>query len=145
MRRFCGSRKGGTREMSGVPPTRGGHSHMRHINGCNRGHSVVTGSPKTFGCGHRVTEGFWCGHRVTEHFWVWSRGHRTLLGVVTGSPKDIWCGHRITKVFQHCCMGSQSSAVQSRVKELHTYIQWCHECLVHQLRMLCRSLYYTRH
>ena len=25
---------------------------MRHINGCDWGHSVVTGSPKTFGCGH---------------------------------------------------------------------------------------------
>ena len=37
---------------------RGGHSHKRHINGCDRGHSVVTGSPKTFGCGHKATEGF---------------------------------------------------------------------------------------
>ena len=47
---------------------------MRHINGCDRGHSVVTGSPKTFGCGHRATEGFL----------VWLRGHQTLSGVVKG-------------------------------------------------------------
>ena len=76
---------------------------------------------------------------------VWSRGHRRLLGVVTGSPKDFWCRHKVTENFQHCRIGSRSSAVQSKVKELRTYIQWCRKCLVHQLSMLCQSLYYTRH
>ena len=59
---------------------RGGHSHMRHINGCDRGH---------------------------RDFWVWSQGH---------ALKDFWCGHRVPKIFQHCRMGSRSSAVQSRVR-----------------------------
>ena len=62
-----------------------------------------------------------CGHRVTENFWVWVQGHKN---------------------FQHW---SRSRVVQSRVKGLRTYIQWCRKCLVHQLCMLCRSLYYTRH
>ena len=44
---------------------------------------------------------------------VWSRGHRRLLGVVTRSPKDFWCGHRVTEVFQHCRMGSRSSAASA--------------------------------
>ena len=81
---------------------------MRHINGCDQGHSVVTGSLKTFG---------W----VSKGFLVWSRGHRGLLGWVPRSPKDFWCDHRVTKISQRCRMGSRSSAVQSRVKELHTY------------------------
>ena len=38
--------------------TRGGHSYMHHINGCDWSHSVVMGF----------------GHRVTEGFLVWSRG-----------------------------------------------------------------------
>ena len=57
---------------------------MRHINGCDRGHSVVTGS----------------------------QGHRRFLGVVTGSPKDFWCGHRVTINFQHCRMGSRRSCAE---------------------------------
>ena len=48
---------------------------MRHINECNRGYSVVTGSPKTSGC----------DYRVTEDFWVWPLGHQMIFGVVTGS------------------------------------------------------------
>ena len=47
---------------------------MRHINGCDRGHSVVTGSPKTFGC----------GHRVTEDFWVLSQGHDKFSALTHG-------------------------------------------------------------
>ena len=113
--------------------SRGGHSHMRHINGCDWGQ--------------------WCGHGVSEDFWVWSRGHQRLLVVVTGSPKDFWCGHRVTNIYcqSHGVM-EQCCAARA---ELRTYIQvvpqvpsssvvsrgGCgHAKLVHQLRMLCRSL-----
>ena len=62
--------------------SRGGHSHTLI--------GQRPGSPKTFGC----------GHKVTERFLVWSQAHKSFFGVVTRSLKDFWCGHRVTKVFQ---------------------------------------------
>ena len=62
---------------------------MCHTNGCDRGHSVVTGSQ--------------CGHGVTEDFWFGSQSHRRIFGVVTGSR-----GHENFSALSHgvteqCC------------------------------------------
>ena len=76
--------------LHSISVARGGHSHMCHISGCNRGHrrllGVVTGSPKDF----------WRGHRVTEDFWVGSQGHQRVFGVVTGLRRffsTVACSH----------------------------------------------------
>ena len=67
---------------------------MRHINGCDRGHSVITESPKTLGVVTGSPKGLWCGygspktfelgHRVTEGFLVWSRGHKNFSALLHG-------------------------------------------------------------
>ena len=65
--------------LHSVSVARGGHSHMCHISGCDRGHrrllGVVTGSPKDFGVVTGSPKTFGLGPKVTEGFLVWSRGY----------------------------------------------------------------------
>ena len=82
---------------------------MRHINVCDRGHGVtedfrvrpqghrkifgeVTGSPKTFGCGHWVAEDFWVS---LSHRRIDSRGRTPFRKRGKGSGK-FRCSHSFT-------------------------------------------------
>ena len=77
------------------------HPYAPYYNECDQGYSVVTGSPKTSGC----------GHRVIERFLVWSQGHEHFSALLHG-------------VTEQCCaeQSQRTLHIHPMVPQVHAYI-----------------------